>query len=148
MIKQVTVEQFFNSNGIDDMLNSYIQESRLESITSSNPQKEMYKALEENNILNVFGAYNKDKIIGFVSTFTSIIPKHGIQSTVIDSIFVEKLYRNSGYGYKLILKAKEVAKERDSKIFQASANIGGKLDNVFKNMKGMEATNVIYTSKL
>lgn len=75
--------------------------------------------------LHVIGAFDGERIVGFVMVLTHVLPHYAELTAVSESFFVDQDYRKRGVGLRLKAVAKEVAKEKGAKTILWSAPANG-----------------------
>ena len=142
--KKIRVEEILNANNAKYLFDEYAKESKSGTVsTVVKPDIEGYKQLEELGVLDCVGAFDDEKLVGFVVSITSNMYHYSTFCTVIESQFVLKEYRKEGTWKKLLDLAEEQAKKRGSTNLFMTAPVGGRLDKIAK-FYGFKPTSVFY----
>ena len=141
-IRPVSYADILDAPNAEELIRSYASEC---SVPNAEPQPEIYAAMESAGALKCFGAYVDDRLVGFVSVLTAIVPHDGHRVAVQESLFVSPAYRRTGAGQKLLEAAKKYAVELDCMAFQSSARIGSRLDKVLSREANCQLTHHMYT---
>jgi len=148
IVKKIVVKDIFDSSLFDNMKDEYEDESKVSTIgISSNPQLNVYQALEKNGSLACIGAYDNDVLVGFMTVITSVVLHYSQLSTTIESQFILRKYRGGGTWKKMMNLAEEIAKDRGSFMLVMTSAIGTDFE-IVANRSGFNATNIMYTKNL
>jgi hypothetical protein len=148
IIKDIHPNDLFDNINYMHVIDGYINESRINSIETTEPSKEHYYALVNSGSFNMVGVFDGDNIVGFGTLVTSIIPKHGILASTVDSIFLLDEYRDTGYGIKILDRLKDISNDRGSVVMLISSPVGSKLDKLLSLKKNTELVSNVYACKL
>lgn len=69
----------------------------------------LYAVLEDSGALTVFGAFEGESLVGFITVLNTGLPHFSEQSAVSESLFVKKTHRSTTAGARLIRTAEEWA---------------------------------------
>jgi GNAT superfamily N-acetyltransferase len=108
-IKSCTVEDVQHS-ALAEEYASYA----IAGLPKPQPQWERYKLMEAAGVISVFGAFDDDQIVGFISTIGYLSLHYGVDITLTESFFVAKQYRKTGAGVKLLRAVEQMAKANGS----------------------------------
>lgn len=145
-IKKCTVGDILdptNSYVIDE----YAKECSIDLLSKPKAQFETYAKLEFSGVIECYGAYHDNKLIGFVCVMTSNLPHYGSNALIIESIFVLEAYRMGGTGLKLIRLVELLAKNKNASCVFFSAPTHGILSKVAPKL-GYQATNIVFCKKI
>ena len=146
-IRKIKIEEILYSPDGREMFLNYALDSKNSLTPDVNLDNDMYVKFEEVGALDCVGAYDGDKLVGFITGITSIIPHYSKPATTIESFYVVKQYRKGGTGKKLLEELTEFAKQRGSTNIFMTALIGSDLEKVAPYY-GFTPTNIAYTKKL
>ena len=145
VIREALPLEILENVNSDYLFDCYAQESKGSLIPTHKPDKELYLRLYETGALMVLGVFDQDKLVGFMSGITSIMPHYGEPATTIESIFVLKEYRGNNTGKKLIQKMEEICST--SVAMFISSPVNGVLGKYIGRL-GYEETTRVFTKKL
>lgn len=147
-VKEVTVEEFKNSEGMSAMISAYSKESTTNLIDDrTGPDWDLYQSLEDKGIFSLIAVYHHDTIVGFMALLTTTMPHYSELSTTVESQYVSPEYRPYGTGQLLMDHATRVAKDKGSVIMFMSAPVDSRLSKVAHRF-GFKATNTTYSKKI
>lgn len=147
-VQQISIDNLFDDYMFNELCKNYELESKVSTISISiNPNRDIYKHLEDSGVLDCIGCYYKDKLVGFMTIITSIVKHYSATSTVIESQFVLKEYRKYGAWNNMMKLAEQIAKDKGSFVIVMTSAIGTRFEKV-ANRSGYTATNIMYTKGL
>ncbi len=103
--------------------------------------------LEKPDIIYILGEIDS-KIIGFASMHMQQLLHHTGKVAEIQELFIDSLYRNSGYGEQLLLHLRDCAENEGCRHFEASCNIVRDKTYNFFASRGMQPTHHKFTERL
>lgn len=145
-VRHCTIDELTNSSSLPALLADYT-ESSLPEIGTPNPQFQTYQRLEQVGLLFPFGAWEDERLIGFLLILITDLPHYGKLVAVSESYFVAKESRKTGAGLRLLNMAKEYAASQGAAAFLVSAPKGSSLEKVMEGL-GWRNTNVVYGTSL
>jgi hypothetical protein len=101
IVKPVSVADVENAPNVTALLDEYASYS-LPELPHPNTKFDVYHHLESIDALRVFGAFDGDKLVGFITVLLPTSSHYGFCVPVTESFFVSKEYRASGAARKLI----------------------------------------------
>jgi GNAT superfamily N-acetyltransferase len=143
-VKSCTADDILGAPNLSELLEEYGAESSIEAIGTVNHQPAIYKTLEASGALSTIGAFDGDRLIGFVAMLTNALPHYGKLVSVIESFFVTASERGTGIGLKLLREAEEIAVNRGAAGIIVSAPVGGRLAEVLERHKPYTETNRVF----
>lgn len=111
IIAKRPVSEIVNSPGFSEMLAEYANELAMDGLPHPAAKIEMYSQLEALGKLHIIAAYIDDIIIGLMNILMVTNPHYGIDIAVSESFFVNKSFRHTGAGLKLLRAGEDCAKE-------------------------------------
>lgn len=147
-IRKCTIAELEVVPNIHALLDEYAKESALDGLPHPAVNAELYKAIEQSGVMQPFGAFIGDELVGFMQVVCSVSPKYGVVIATIESIFVLPQCRKTGAGIKLIATAKLHAQSLGAAGLVISAPIGGSLDAMLDGSKAFTPCNRIYYEAL
>lgn len=148
IIRKVDVRDILFSDNSETLFEAYAQEAENKIIKEKiQPNCEKYVLLYDTGLLHCIGAFDKDKMVGFITFIINDVLHYSKLSSVIESQFVLKEYRKSGAWNKMLKLVKDMSKENGAKNIFMTTTPNSKLDKVLQK-KGYILTNNIYTESL
>lgn len=144
MIKPVLYSDILEAPNAAALLREYADECSLPEIGEPAPQAQMYKAMEATGLMQSFGAYAEDQLIGFATVLTYVLPHYGKSIASIESIFVAKEHRSSSTGRALMTVAEDYARSKQCKVMLYSAPTGSSLERLLNLMGRYRRTNSVF----
>ena len=143
VIRRCTVQECLSAPNLTALLDEYAKECSIAGIGQTNPQFDSYKTLEAAGLLRIIGAFDGERLIGFVNVMTTVLPHYGKQMSVTESLFCSQEGRSFGIGSLLILAAESLADEIGSAGLMVSAPVGGRLEKLLPHV-GYAKTNSVF----
>ena len=143
-IRHCKASELLDAPNRHELWDEYASESSIKGLPKPVVQLDMYRKLEEAEVLRLIGAFADGVLIGFVSVLTSVVPHYGVVIAITESFFVAKAYRKSGAGWRLLLEAESYAKEVNSPGLLISAPFGGRLAEVLPKAGYAETNRVFF----
>ena len=130
-IKALTVDEFLSRPEWPALIREYAVESALEPFAdTATPQWDAYQALMDQGALVVLGAFDADRLIGFLAVVVTVLPHFGVRMACTESYFVASAARNTGAGLALLREAQAVAQAAEAHGLLVSAPEGSRLARV------------------
>jgi len=143
MIRKIKFSELENAPNFIALRDEYFEECAIAGLPPVAERFEIYKRMEDVGFFHLFGAYDGETLVGFVSVIVSIIPHYGVAVAVAESLFLSKDFRATTLGLGLIKAAQECAKDQGSSGILFSAPTGGQLSKLLPNI-GYRETNVTF----
>lgn len=143
MIKKINFSDLENSPNFTELLIEYERECSIDGLPPIAEKFAIYRQMENTGFFHLFGAYNGDTLVGFVSVIVTAIPHYGIPIAVAESLFLSKDFRVSNYGLSLINAAQDMARSSGSPGILFSAPMGGQLAKLLPRI-GYRETNTTF----
>lgn len=143
-IRRCTVQEILDC---PDLLGEYADESAIDGMPRPCPDAPMYQALEANGKIVALGAFDEDRLVGFLVMLTVTLPHYSEKVATAESFFVSAAYRRAGVGDRLLDEAKRFAKEMGAVGLLISAPINGKLAAVLERKKSFTETNRVFFTR-
>lgn len=147
-VRQCAADEIIGAPNLDELLAEYAGESSIVGLPDHNAQFASYKALEQAGVLAVYGAFVDEKLVGFVTILTSILPHYGRAVSITESFFVAKAYRGTGAGLKLLRAAEDHAVRVQSPGLLISTPAGGTLERVLGASSEYRHSNTVFFREL
>lgn len=106
------------------------------------PAAEIYAAAEKAGLLQCLGVYADNRLAGFATVMSSVLPHHGVQVALVESLFVSARYRAGGFGTDLLRAIEDYARESGADGVLYSVRPDSRLERLFemKNYPRVGAT--------
>jgi hypothetical protein len=142
-IRPVSYADIIDAPNAEELIRSYASEC---SVPNAEPQPEIYAAMESAGALKCFGAYVDDRLVGFVSVLTAIMPHTGKPLVAGESIFVYPANRYSRAGDGLISAAERYADSIAASLTWLP-RVGSQLDRILSHRQGYSLTHSQHTRR-
>lgn len=103
--------------------------------------------LENREVYYIIAEFNS-RIIGFASMHIQVLLHHTGKVAEIQEMYIDPLYRNSGYGEEMLYYLRDIAEEKDCRHFEAACNIVRTKTHNFLGNRGMQSTHYKFTERL
>lgn len=147
-IRRCTIRELEATPNLAAVLAEYARESRMAELGEPRAQVETYRHLEATGMFHPIGAFDGDRLAGFILPIVIVLPHYGVVAATIESIFVPATERKKGIGLRLLDAARTLARELGSKGMLVSAPAGGRLDKVLSRSKRFRHSNNVYIEAL
>ncbi len=122
----------------------YALECAMEGMPAPDMQIEQYNQMDAAGIIYPMGAYLDDRMIGFITVLSPVLPHYGVKVAVTESYFVGKEYRGTGAGAALREWAETHAAVTGCVGVLVSAPHGGDLEKVLPRCGYRESNRVFF----
>jgi GNAT superfamily N-acetyltransferase len=143
-INYSTVAELEAAPNFGALLDEYAAESAIHGLPHPKAKMELYKLMETTGVLEAVGAWADDKLIGFITVTTCVLPHYGEYISATESFFVSKAERSTGAGLRLLRAAECIARRLNAKGLLISAPIGGTLAEVLELTDYRETNRVFF----
>lgn len=149
VVRQTNMESLELESSFHALVEEYVAESKPEEMPRHNPDMAGYKRLEAAGMLSVLGAYDDNKLIGFIIIIATPVPHYGSDAKLatVESYFVSCAHRRGGTGLKLLRAAETKAKEMGAVVMFVSAPVNGRLIRVMPSF-GYRESNRVFCRRL
>ena len=115
---------------VPELLAEYIAECSIPELGRPEPNWQMYETMEQAGLLQVFGAYVEDDLVGFAAVLVMLSPHYGSKLASAESIFVRRKHRPQGAGVELMSAVEEYAQAAGCRALMYSAPAGSRLETL------------------
>lgn len=147
-IRPCAIAEIASAPNLGDLLAEYARESSLPELGSTQPQIATYHALESAGVLHPIGAFEGDRLVGFILPLVTVLPHYGVFAGVVESFFVPRAERKRGIGLRLLHKAESLARDLGAKALLLSAPTGGDLAKGMGSWKSYRRSNDVFVKAL
>ena len=123
-----------------ELMHEYARESAIGELGPIAPQWDLYKRMEAAGLMHAIGAFDGERMVGFLSLIVNVVPHFGRVIATTESVFVLESARHTGAGMGLMRAAESLAKEQGALVFFVSAPVGSKLAEVMSRHKPYRET--------
>ena len=146
-IRPVGYANILNDPKAGELFAAYSQECAIAEIGETNPQTQLYEAMETSGLMRTFGAYAGGVLVGFATVLVYVLPHYGQRVAAIESLFVAKDKR-SIVGWNLMQYIEAHARLAGCKAVLYSAPAGGRLEQLLSSLRNYRRTNTVFTRSL
>ena len=146
-VRKGDIIELFNSPNMLTLYKEYSKESKNTLTPEIDPCEEMYVGMENLGMLDFVGAYDGDKLVGFIVALTTTMAHYSLAATTVESFFVIEKYRKYGTAKRLLKEIESIAKEKGAVNVFMSSPIHSALHLAARAM-GYTNTHIIHTKKL
>ncbi len=147
MILRTNMKTILESPNSEALFKAYFSEGSRGLLPEPNVNKEIFYNMEQADLLDCFGVFDRNKLVGFIIASTTIMPHYNCLGTTIMSIYIDKDYRKFGTAKGLIRRVELCAISRFSKSVMLSSPIDSKFGK-FSNSLGYRKLNEFYGKAL
>ena len=147
IIRRCTVAELEAAPNLAEVLAAYEVESRMKELGPATPQIATYRALEASGMFHPIGAFDGDRLLGFILPIVVVLPHYGVVAATVESFFVLVPERKRGIGLQLLKFAETTARELGAKALLLSAPVSGALTRVLA-AKAYRHSNDVYVKAL
>ncbi len=144
-IRRVRVAQIRDAR---ELLEEYAAECSLQELAPTNPQREMYAAMERSGNFQCFGVFVGDWLVGFAIVLTYVVPHYGRKAAVAESLFLGSAHRHGRMGIELIQAVESHAREQGCVATILTAPAGSKLERLLGRLKPYRHSNTAFVRSL
>jgi len=145
--RPITFDQLESDASWPDMFAEYAQECRIAGMPPCDYQRDMYRLMDSQGIMQLIGAYVGDNLVGFCNLLVTRLPHYGRLVGTMESMFVSKDWRKSGAGIGLVREAERVSAKAGAVAVLMTAPAGGSMERLMP-MVGYRHTNTVYFKAL
>lgn len=145
-IREGSFRELFTDPAFDLMAAAYTSESGTAEYGEANVAKEGYYTLEKYGDASLLVVESCDCIVGFAVIVHSYHMHFSKHIAVLETLYLDPVFRNGTLGIKLIRAAQKLAKQKGFEFMTASAPAGSRLNKLYARMG--RATDVDYLFKL
>lgn len=147
MIREIPVAEIFAAPNVKELFSEYAVECSIPLIGEINPQPEIYAAIERAGIMQCFGAYEDDLLVGFATVLMMVLPHYGKKTATVESIFIAHEHRAGGIGRSLLKSIEGFAKGAGCVAILYSTPAGGTFERLL-SLSGYAHTNAVFCRSL
>jgi GNAT superfamily N-acetyltransferase len=114
MIKKVHPYLILEASNNKSLFDEYFKEGKTELLKDFEVNKNTYYTLSNHRLLDCYGIFNEDKLVGFIMASTTESPHYSKLVTTVLSFFIQKEHRKFGAAKELLKCIEKDAKKRGS----------------------------------
>lgn len=145
-IQKVSSETLSGSPGFVGLLQDYAKESSIDGMPEYRPHYDMYRAMESSGFFHMFGAFDGEELIGFLTMLTTTLPHYSVNAGTVESFYVAESKRNTGAGMALLKAAEEFAKVAGCVALLVSAPCNSRLSQIMPRVGYRRANEIFFRS--
>jgi len=146
-VRRISFDTARSDANFSALLDEYAAESAIDGLPKPECQVDMYKAMEDSELIHILGSFTDDKLTGFIILICGVLPHYGAVIATTESFFVSPTYRKSGAGLMLLREAERLAKSFDAVALVVTAPSGGRLAEVMPKA-GYRESNAVFIRSL
>jgi GNAT superfamily N-acetyltransferase len=147
VVRRCTTAELEAAPNLADVLAEYAQECQLAELGPAQAQVETYRLLEASGMFHPIGAFEGERLAGFILPLVIVLPHYGVLAATVESFFVPRAGRKKGTGLRLLAQAESMARALGAKALLLSAPVSGTLAQVLPR-KGYRHSNNVYVRGL
>ena len=147
MIKETNLKTILDSSNSEELFIHYFSEGSRGLLPVPNVHKDIFYKMEETGLIDCFGVFDGDKIVGFIISSTTIMPHYSCLGTTIMSIYIDKKHRKFGTARTLIKLVEARAKAKGSEAVMLSSPVNSNFGK-FSTSLGYRKLNEFYGKAL
>lgn len=144
VVLKVTVDELVNRPEFAALAAAYASESKHKLTPKPNVEFDVYRRLEEMNVLSVFAAFESGALVGFITLALIPSPRFGVQMGTVESFYVDPDHRKFGTGKRLLETVENYAMGKGAVGITVSAPSEGRLVKALPVMGYTETNRIFY----
>lgn len=141
-VRHCTLAEITGAPNLPEVLAEYALESSLPELGPASAQFDTYHKLDANGVLYPIGAFEGDRLVGFILIIVAELPHYGVRAATAESFFVPLADRKKGVGLRLLKLAEDLAASQGAYALLLSAPVGGVLERVLPGRQYRHSNNV------
>lgn len=141
-VRKCSISDIENAKNIAYLLSEYADECSTPGIGRAVPQWDIYRSIESAGVMQAFGAFIDDLLIGFMTVTVMRHPHYAETIASYESYFVASAHRNTGAGIALLGAAKDHSRELGAVGMFVNSAPGSNLDRVLDGIGAQHTHNV------
>lgn len=101
-IRKCELAEIKSNRNFKRLADEYAAEGKLFGMPPTDEKIAVYTMIEKSGFFHIFGAFEGNKLIGFIALLIPVIPHYGVGVAVAESFFVGKQFRKRGAGIRLL----------------------------------------------
>lgn len=146
-IRRCAVSDIENAPNIAELLAEYADECGTDGMPAPKANWSIYHRIEDAGSLVVAGAFDGDKLVGFVFVMLAELPHYSALTATTESLFIASDYRVGMTGVRLINEAENIGRERGAVGLLVSSPYGSRLSDLLRAV-GMRENNRVFFRSL
>lgn len=147
MIIETSLKTILDSPNSEKLFKAYFSEGSRGLLPVPKAHKDIFYKMEEAGLIDCFGVFDSNKIVGFIAASTTIMPHYSCLGTTVMSIYIDKKYRKFGTAKTLIKLVEARAKARGSEAVMLSSPVDSNFGK-FSTSLGYRKLNEFYGKAL
>jgi GNAT superfamily N-acetyltransferase len=142
------VEEIFGAPNAQELFDEYSAECSVPMVGKINLKRQMYDLFEESGMLDVFGVYDGEELIGFGSVLFSELPHYSLHVANVESLFIASAHRAGGTGRALMLAMEDRSAARGCKTILYNARVDSQFEKMLATSHDYVLTNYVYCRRI
>jgi GNAT superfamily N-acetyltransferase len=147
-IRRCTIAELEAAPNLVAVLREYASESGMPELGEPSAQVDTYRKLEAAGVFHPVGAFDGDRLVGFILPIVVVLPHYGVLAATIESYFVLQAERQKGIGLRLLAFAEDLARGLGAKALLLSAPVEGALAHAMRRHKQYRRSNDVFVRAL
>jgi GNAT superfamily N-acetyltransferase len=152
-VRRCRLSEIEAAPNLQELVAEYEHEAAMPEIGPANPQVADYKRLEATLTgdvgLHAIGAFEGDKLVGYLFFVLVKLPHYGAYTATVESFFVPRVERKRGVGVALRKAAEDAARTLGAKVLFISASADSAFARAMRSRKsGYRHSNEVFVKKL
>ena len=148
LVKKCTIADVEAEPNLAELIAEYAAECSIEGMPEPRFKWDLYKSIEGAGMMHAYAAHVEGVLVGFAFVITTVNPHYSIVLATTETLFVTKDARRSHAGGRLLMCAKQCARDVGSPQLFISAPVGSVLEAMLDDRKDCQKTNSIYVMVL
>lgn len=146
-VRTCSVAELVAAPNSADVVAEYAAQSQFAEFGEAHPHLDTYFMLEKTGMFHAVGAFDGDKVAGFIFFIVNLLPHQGWTAATVESFFVCDAYRKRGAGLRLLRHAEELAQQLGAKVLLASVPVDSRAAHMLPH-RGYRLGNQVFVRTL
>lgn len=147
-VRSVKYSGILAASNWPDLEREYAIECSIPDIGPVDPQPEIYERMEATGLMQTFGAFEGERLVGFATVLGYMNPHYGKKIATVESLFLTRAER-AGNGGRLLMGALEDHAQRmGCAAVLYSARAGSRLESLLTHLPLYQFTNTVFLRSL
>lgn len=143
-VRAVRYSEILDAPNAQALLAEYADECSLPELVPIIPQREMYAMMERSGAFQCFGAYVGDRLAGFGSALTYVVPHYGRRIATVESLFLAEADRRWRTGNRLMDALENYGREQGCLLILYNAPAGSQFEKLLRMLKPYRHSNTVF----
>jgi GNAT superfamily N-acetyltransferase len=143
-IRRISYASILDSPQARALLDEYSAECSIPEIGTPNPQRETYARMESSGLMDSFGVFEGEDLVGFATVLVFVLPHYGVKILNVESLFLSGAHRRGGLGVALMSHLEAFAREKQCAGVLYNARAGSRLERLLEALPEYKRTNSVF----